>query len=104
MKVESRLPQESGMVVVVVGSGSSGGGGSGGGKGLLLPQNQKRAANHWTVCCFLAPQINEHVSRNEHHSLSSSPLLRSTCTKSRCCTCPLASGRCRGTSLSLIDR
>lgn len=35
MKVESRLPQESGMVVVVVGSGSGGGGGSGGGKGFF---------------------------------------------------------------------
>lgn len=35
MKVESRLPQESGMMVVVVGSGSGGGGGSGGGKGFF---------------------------------------------------------------------
>lgn len=36
MKVESRLPQESGMmVVVVVGSGSGSGGGSGGGKGFF---------------------------------------------------------------------
>lgn len=35
MKVESRLPQESGTVVMVVGSGSGGGGGSGGGKGFF---------------------------------------------------------------------
>lgn len=36
MKVESRLPQESGMMMmVVVGSGSGGGGGSGGGKGIF---------------------------------------------------------------------
>lgn len=40
MKVESRLPQESGMVVVV-GSGSVGDGGSGGGKGFFSRKIRK---------------------------------------------------------------
>lgn len=93
MKVESPLLQESGMVVVVAVVVV----------GVVVVAEAVAEATPSTVV-LLFPGAADKRAREQEQTSFAQLFSSSTCTKSRCCTCPLASGRCRGTSLSLIDR